>query len=65
MTLPIHYFKITEHIIKEVLYKKEQQQSRFYQNRAHSKCLFASLKWFRKVHVQHAFFKVRRLVVHD
>ena len=39
----------------EVLYKKELQQSRFYRNRAHSNCSFASLKWFRKVHVHHAF----------
>ena len=41
--------------IKKVLYKKEQQQSRFYWNRAHSNCSSASLKWFRKLHVHHAF----------
>ena len=39
----------------EVLYKKELQQSRFYRNRAHSNYSFSSLRWFRKVHVQHAF----------
>ena len=41
---------------KEVLYKKESQQRRFYWNRAHSYCWSASLKRFRKVHVHHAFF---------
>ena len=40
---------------EEVLDKKEWQQSRFYRNRAQSNCSFASLKWFRKVHVHHAF----------
>ena len=42
-------------VSKEVLFKKEQQQSRFYRNKAHSNCSFTSLKWFRKVHVYHAF----------
>ena len=27
----------------------------FYWNRVHSNCLVASLKWFRNVHVHHAF----------
>ena len=40
---------------KEVLCKKELQQSWFYRNRAHSNCSFASPRWFRKMHVQHAF----------
>ena len=40
---------------KEVLYKKEKQQSRFYRNRAHSNSSFTSLKRFRKVHVHHAY----------
>ena len=42
-------------VVKEVLDKKELQQNRFYSNRAHSNCSFASLKWFRKLHVHHAF----------
>ena len=41
---------------KIVLYKKEEQ-SRFYSSRAHSYCSFASLNWFRKGRVQHAFFR--------
>ena len=34
---------------------KEEHQKRFCRNRAHSNCSFASLNWFRKVHVRHAF----------
>ena len=45
---------INVRFIKEVLYKKEQQESRFYWNRAHSYCWFASLKWF-KVCKHHVF----------
>ena len=41
--------------LKEILHEKEYQQSRFYQNKAHSYCLFVSLKLFRKFHVHHAF----------
>ena len=40
---------------KVVLYKEEWQQSRFYRNRAQNNYSFASLKWFRKVHVHYAF----------
>ena len=42
--------------VKEVLHKVDSiEQRRFYWNRAHSNCSFASLKWFRKVHVHHGF----------
>ena len=41
--------------IKEVLYKKKQQQSRFCRKKTHSNCSFVSLKWFRKVHVRNVF----------
>ena len=35
--------------------KNSNQQTRFFWNREHSCCWFASLKWFRIVHVHHAF----------
>ena len=44
-----------QRLIKEVTHKNEQQQSRFYWNREHSYRWFASLKWFRKVHIHHTF----------
>ena len=45
----------TQSQIKKLLYKKEQKESRFLWNRAHSYCSFASLKWFRKTHVRNVF----------
>ena len=57
-------FLIFLSLSKEVLYKKELQQSRFYRNRAHSNCSFVSLRSFRKVHVQHAFL-INDVKIHD
>ena len=42
-------------IHKKVLCKKEQKQRRIYWNLVYSYYSFASLKWFRKVYVWHAF----------
>ena len=49
-----HYSSLQDKVLSHGK-TKEEHQSRFYRNRAHTNCSFASLKWFRKVHVRHAF----------
>ena len=44
LNFKIYDVTVTHNCSKEVLYKKELQQSRFYRNKTHSNCSFASLR---------------------